>query len=137
MKEQELIGLVPIGIIHSPYSQPADAPRQGILSGDIMELEIFDAYHPGLEGLEAYERVVVLYWLDRADRKTLKATPPGTQRERGVFSTRSPHRPNPIGIGIAELIGISGNRITVRGLDAIDMTPLLDIKPYSPQIDHV
>lgn len=129
--------LVSIGVIHSPYRTPSDAPRQGRLSSEIMELEIHDNYLTGLDGLETYGHIVVLYWLDRADRTRLKATPPGTKTQRGVFSTRSPHRPNPIGMSIAELIEIKGKCIKVRGLDALDRTPIIDIKPYSPPIDHI
>jgi tRNA (adenine37-N6)-methyltransferase len=81
--------------------------------------------------------LIVLYWLDRADRTLLRATPPGQTEERGVFSIRSPVRPNPIGFAVVDLIRMEDTRLTVRGLDALDMTPVLDIKAYSPELDCI
>lgn len=127
----------PIGIIRSPYRVFQDAPRQGRLSETISTIEIFEEYAPGLTHIEQNNYLFVLYWLDRADRAALFATPPGEERARGVFATRSPHRPNPIAIGIVDLLGIDGRRLTVRGLDALDGTPLLDLKPYSPSLDSI
>jgi tRNA-Thr(GGU) m(6)t(6)A37 methyltransferase TsaA len=127
----------PIGIIRSPYRVFQDAPRQGRLSETISSIEIFEEYAPGLTHIEQNNYLFVLYWLDRADRTALFATPPGEERARGVFATRSPHRPNPIAIGVVDLLGIDGRRLTVRGLDALDGTPLLDLKPYSPSLDSI
>jgi tRNA-Thr(GGU) m(6)t(6)A37 methyltransferase TsaA len=127
----------PIGVIRSPYRVPSDAPRQGRLSETTSSIEIFEEFAPGLTNIEQNSHLFILYWLDRADRTALFATPPGEERARGVFATRSPHRPNPIAIGIVDLLGIEGRRLTVRGLDALDGTPLLDLKPYSPSIDSI
>jgi tRNA-Thr(GGU) m(6)t(6)A37 methyltransferase TsaA len=132
-----MIDIRPIGSVRSPYKAPGDAPRQGRLSPSVSRIEIFEEFAPGLRDIGGCTHLFVLYWLDRADRTVLSATPPGEERSRGVFATRSPHRPNPIAIGIVDLLGVDGRTLTVRGLDALDGTPLLDIKPYSPSIDCV
>ena len=126
-----------IGIIHSPYLSRDDAPRQGRFSDALFALEILSEYCEGLQDVEQEPHLLVLYWLDRSDRNKLKATPPHTGIEHGVFATRSPDRPNPIGICIVEFVRREGNMLFVRGLDAIDGTPLLDIKPYSADLDSV
>ena len=123
--------VIPLGIIHSPFQARGDAPRQGRFSDEIITLEILPEFTEGLQDLEQHPHLIVLYWLDRADRTALKATPPHTGIEHGVFATRSPDRPNPIGIGIVDLVRREGNRLFVRGLDALDGTPVLDIKPCS------
>jgi tRNA-Thr(GGU) m(6)t(6)A37 methyltransferase TsaA len=129
--------LKPIGRIRSPYRAAGDAPRQGRLSETIAEIEIFDSYASGLHGVERCTHLFVLYWLDRADRFLLTATPPGSGGSRGVFATRSPHRPNPIGLGIVNLLGVEGTTLTVQGLDALDGTPVLDLKPYVSSLDCI
>ena len=129
--------LVAIGVIRSPYKTSADAPRQGRLSSALSTIEIGEEYMAGVGDLEISRHIFVLYWLDRANRNTLSATPPGTSRKRPVFQTRSPHRPNPIGLAVARVERRVGNTITVTGLDALDGTPVLDIKPYSPGIDSI
>lgn len=122
-----------IGRIHSPYKQKGEAPRQGHLSRESMTLEVDPAFAPGLDGLQPGQLVVVLYWLDRAQRDILRTQTPFGPQVLGVFATRSPNRPNPIGLGVAELLTREGNRLTLRGLDALDQTPVLDIKPYIQQ----
>jgi tRNA-Thr(GGU) m(6)t(6)A37 methyltransferase TsaA len=131
------IECIPIGVVRSPYRVRGDAPRQGRLADTVAEIHIHDAYVPGLDSLERSSHLIVLYWLDRAERGHLFAKPPGETRERGVFSTRSPARPNPIGFGVVDLIRRKGGVLVVRGLDALDGTPVLDIKPYSPEIDCI
>jgi len=128
---------IPIGVVRSPYRKRGDAPRQGRLADTVAEIHILDEYTPGLGEIERSSHLIVLYWLDRADRDQLFARPPGETRSRGVFSTRSPARPNPIGFGIVDLIRRDGGVLVVRGLDALDGTPVLDIKPYSPEIDSI
>lgn len=137
MDESDRMECIPIGVVRSPYRKRGDAPRQGRLAVTEAEIRIFDDYAPGLQDVENASHLIVLYWLDRADRGLLFATPPGETRERGVFSTRSPARPNPIGFGVVDLARRDGNVLTVRGLDALDGTPVLDIKPYSPEIDSI
>jgi len=131
------IELRPVGTIHSPYRRPGDAPRQGRLLGRVSTIEIFKEYEDALPGVERFSHLIVLYWLDRADRDRLWATPPGETEPRGVFSTRSPHRPNPIGLAVTKLIARRDLLLDVLWLDALDGTPVVDIKPYSPSIDTV
>ena len=131
------LDLKPIGVIHSPYLKREDAPRQGRLSDRESVIEIFFEYADGLQDIEHHPHLIVLYWLDRSSRMTLKATPPGSGTEHGVFATRSPDRPNPIGFAVADLIRRDGSRLVVRGLDALDSTPLLDLKPYSSGTDCI
>ncbi|MEA2035518.1 MAG: tRNA (N6-threonylcarbamoyladenosine(37)-N6)-methyltransferase TrmO [Euryarchaeota archaeon] len=132
-----MMELKKIGEIHSPYKTNGDAPRQGRLKDTPVEIIIANEYLPGLKDLEHCTHIFVLYWLDRADRNLLSATPPGMTSPKGVFATRSPHRPNPIGLGIADLVKIEGNILHVKGLDALDRTPVLDIKPYAKGIDCI
>ena len=96
--------VTPIGIIHSPFRTREGAPRQGRFSDAQVTLEILPEFTEGLKDVEHQPHLIVLYWLDRSDRTTLKAIPPHTGIEHGVFATRSPDRPNPIGICIVELV---------------------------------
>lgn len=137
MKTARALELVPIGVIHSPYKVKGDAPHQGRLSPTASEIEIFPEYADGLKDIAERAHLIILYWLDRADRGTLTAIPPHSKKEHGVFATRSPDRPNPIGLAVVDNLGIDGARLIVRGLDAFDGTPVLDIKPYSPEIDCI
>ena len=132
-----MMDLKAIGVIHSSYKSLSDAPRQGRLRDITAEIELFTEYIPGLRDVDTCTHLFVLYWLHRADRSLLSATPPGTSTPRGVFATRSQHRPNPIGIGIVNLLGVRGGVLTVKGLDAVDGTPVLDIKPYVSSLDCV
>ena len=127
----------PIGYVRSPYKEQKDAPRQGRFSDVISEIVIDDAYLPGLRDVETKKHLIVLSWFDRSDRSTLVATPPSDRVEHGVFATRSPNRPNPIGLCLVDLLGRDGPVLRVRGLDALDNTPVIDIKPYSAEIDCV
>ena len=137
MKTTKKFELVPIGMIHSSYQKKVDAPHQGRLSTATSEIEIFPDYADGLKDIAQRPHLIILYWLDRADRHTLTAIPPHSRKEHGVFATRSPNRPNPIGLAVIDLLGINGNRLIVRGLDAFEGTPVLDIKPCSPEIDCI
>lgn len=131
------MALVPIGVIHSPYKRREDIPRQGRLSREICEIEVFPEYAPGLKDIEQCSHLFVLFWLHLGDRSRLLATPPHDRKEHGVFATRSPSRPNLIALDIVELLEAKGNRITVRGMDALDGSILLDIKPYSAEMDSI
>jgi L-fuculose-phosphate aldolase len=128
--EKDALELEPIGIIRSPLKDPSQAPKQGSEASVEGWLEVKEAYRDALLGLEPGRKVLILYWLDRADRSRLQVHPRGdTSRPlRGVFATRSPHRPNPIAVETVEVLEIHGTRLRVRGLDALDGTPLLDIK---------
>jgi tRNA (adenine37-N6)-methyltransferase len=127
----------PIGHVRSSYKEKGDAPRQGRLSDTVSEIVIDEQYLPGLEDVEKKSHLIVLSWFDRADRTMLKATPPHEKIEHGVFATRSPNRPNPVAFSVVDLIALDRNVLRVRGLDALDGTPVVDIKPYSPDIDCV
>lgn len=123
--------LRPIGVVQSTLTSLADAPKQvDDRIGDAW-LVLSDDYSAGLRGLTPGQDIVLLTWLDRANRAVLSVHPQGdpANPERGVFATRSPNRPNPIGLHRVPIIAIDEDRICVRGLEAIDGTPILDIKP--------
>lgn len=127
----------PIGHVRSPYKEKKDAPRQGRLSDTISEIVIDERYLTGLDGVEKKSHLIVLSWFDQADRTLLRATPPHEGVEHGVFATRSPNRPNPVAFSVVDLLGRKGNVLRVRGLDALDDTPVVDIKPYAQDLDCV
>ncbi len=131
----EPIALHPIGTVRSPYNVRGDAPRQGRLSDTISEIVIEDQYRPALWQIESQKHLWVLCWFDRADRTRLRATPPGATSEKGVFAIRSPDRPNPVSLCMVDLMSVKDNVLAVRGLDALDGTPVVDIKVYSSEID--
>jgi tRNA-Thr(GGU) m(6)t(6)A37 methyltransferase TsaA len=125
--------LNPIGVIHSPYKDRKQCPPQG--REEICEIEIFDQYTEGLKDIDGFSHLILLYWLHSAKAYSLLVKTPWNSELHGLFATRSPNRPNPIGFSVVELIKINGNRLKVKGLDALEGTPLLDIKPYLPEID--
>lgn len=129
------IELHPIGYVRSPYKVRGDAPRQGRLSETIAEIVIDEKYRPALWQIERMKHLWVLCWFDRADRTVLRATPPGTSAEKGVFAIRSPDRPNPVSLCMVDLLDVKDGVLRVRGLDALDGTPVIDIKVYSSGID--
>jgi tRNA-Thr(GGU) m(6)t(6)A37 methyltransferase TsaA len=125
------IQLNPIGRVASPLKEPADAPRQADEGAPEAWLQIDAGMKAAMAGLHVGDRIVVVTWLDRAGRDILEVHPRGdtARQPLGVFATRSPHRPNPIGLHVTEIAAIDGTRIRVRHLEAIDGTPVLDIKP--------
>jgi tRNA-Thr(GGU) m(6)t(6)A37 methyltransferase TsaA len=127
----------PIGVVRSPYKVREDAPRQGRLSDTVSEIVIDEKYLPGLDDVETKSHLIILSWFDRADRTVLRAPPYHEKIERGVFALRAPNRPNPVAFSVVDLLGREGNVLRVRGLDALDGTPVVDIKPYYPDIDCV
>lgn len=126
--------LKPIGVIHSPYKNIKDAPFQGNVK-ERCEIEIFKEYEKGLKDIEAWKHLIIIYLLDKAKRDTLLTLSPFDSKIHGVFAVRSAHRPNPIGIAVVDLIEVNGNRLVVSGIDAIDGTKVIDIKPYYAPID--
>jgi formylmethanofuran dehydrogenase subunit E len=136
MRKAEIV-LKPIGIIKSPYKTRSEAPRQGRLVKTLGTVEIFPEFSAGLKDIERRTHIILLYWLDQAYRDLLVTPTPDGPAPRGVFSIRSPGRPNPIGICTTELIERKGNVLTVKGIDTIDGTLLIDIKPYIPKLDAV
>jgi tRNA (adenine37-N6)-methyltransferase len=128
--------LTPIGIIHTPHQHAAGTPIQAALAAGVQgTVEVFAEYAEGLRDLEGFERIWLVYWLDRAKPPQLVVTPYLDTTPRGLFATRAPSRPNPIGLSPVRLLGISGNILAVEGVDILDNTPLLDIKPYLPAFD--
>jgi tRNA-Thr(GGU) m(6)t(6)A37 methyltransferase TsaA len=128
---QDSFELRPIGVVESPLSDPDAAPKQGF-EGSPEAVLVFDPdVLDGLRDLRAGERVIVLTWLDRADRDVLSVHPRDdvTNPERGVFSTRSASRPNPIGLHEVGIVSLDGPRVRVRDLEALDGTPIVDVKP--------
>jgi tRNA-Thr(GGU) m(6)t(6)A37 methyltransferase TsaA len=123
----------PIGVIHSPYKDRKECPPQG--REEICEIEISGQYGEGLKDIDGFSHLILLYWLHSAKANSLLVKTPWDSKPHGLFATRSPNRPNPIGFSVVELIEINGNRLKVKGLDALEGTPLLDIKPYLPDID--
>jgi tRNA-Thr(GGU) m(6)t(6)A37 methyltransferase TsaA len=122
-------GLVFIGRIHTPWTSRMVAPRQGRLDGPVCRVEIFEPWVAALDGLERYERIEVLYWLHLSRRDLVRQSPANDATTRGTFSLRAPVRPNPIGTSIVRFVGVEGPILLVRGLDCLDGTPLLDLKP--------
>ncbi|WP_414475837.1 tRNA (N6-threonylcarbamoyladenosine(37)-N6)-methyltransferase TrmO [Microvirga sp. M2] len=118
-----------IGRIRTPWTLRLECPRQGRLDGPVCRIELFEPWAAGLSGIDAYKRLEVLYWLDRSRRDIVLQSPRNDGTTRGVFSLRSPVRPNPIGTSVVELVGIEGATLLVRGLDCLDGTPLIDLKP--------
>ena len=121
----------PIGQVASALTDPSAAPRQGFEGGPDAWLELDERMAAGLEGIMPGDRILVLTWLHRADRDVLRVHPRDDVRnpQRGVFGTRSADRPNPIGIHEVEVVTIDGARVHVRELEAIDGTPVVDLKP--------
>jgi formylmethanofuran dehydrogenase subunit E len=132
MRERRSLELKPVGIIHSHYKSVGEPPCQGHDSEDISDVEVFEEFAEGLQDIEGFSHIVVIYWFHRSQRYELLVKPPGQDSLHGVFSTRSPHRPCPLGLTVVELVAREKNVLKVKGLDAIDGTPLLDIKPYIP-----
>jgi tRNA-Thr(GGU) m(6)t(6)A37 methyltransferase TsaA len=123
--------LNPVGRVRSPLTDPADAPKQGSEGAPDAEVVLDPDVLEALVGIERGTRVIVLTWLDRARRDVLRVHPRDDPSNpmRGVFSTRSADRPNPIGLHEVEVLAIEGNRVRVSGLEAVDGTPVLDVKP--------
>jgi tRNA-Thr(GGU) m(6)t(6)A37 methyltransferase TsaA len=126
----EQIVLTPIGHVESPLTDAASAPKQGFEGSPEAWLVLEPSVLEGLDGLAAGDEVIVLTWLDRAARDVLRVHPRGdpANPERGVFATRSPARPNPIGLHLVRIVSVDGPRLRVQDLEALDGTPIVDIK---------
>jgi tRNA-Thr(GGU) m(6)t(6)A37 methyltransferase TsaA len=125
----------PIGYIRSPYQNTEQVPK-GLGAQHAAEgiLDILPQYEAGLTDIEGFSHLIVLWVFDRAGGFELLGTPPSDNRPHGVFATRSPRRPNPIGFTVVELLRRDGSRLHVRGVDMLDGTPILDLKPYLSNI---
>ncbi len=135
--QREPIMLHPVGIIHSPFSGPGEAPRQGRGTTILSTIEIYPEYAPALGTLSGISHIWVLYWMDRADRDLLLARRSDWKEARPVFSIRSPARPNPIALSIGRVISVEGLVVTVTGIEALDGSPVIDIKPYVRDLDCI
>ena len=118
-----------IGRIRTPWTSRLETPRQGRHDGPVCRLEIFEPWVPAIKGVDFYENLEVIYWLHQSRRDLVLQSPKHHGSTRGTFSLRSPVRPNPIATSIVKLVCVEGSTILVRGLDCLDETPLLDIKP--------
>jgi tRNA-Thr(GGU) m(6)t(6)A37 methyltransferase TsaA len=128
----------PIGIIHSPHKSVEDMPIQPKGASEVSGHIIVDEkYIEGLQDLDGFSHIYLLYSFHQAKRTEMHVTPFMDKQTRGVFATRSPLRPNHIGISIVNLIRVEGNKVFVKGIDILDGTPLLDIKPYIEAFDAV
>lgn len=122
-------GLCYIGTIRTPWTSRLECPRQGRPDGPLCRIEIFSPWEGALDGIERYARLEVLYWLHQSRRDLVRQSPASDGTTFGTFAIRSPVRPNPIGTSIVELVSVEGSSVLVRGLDCLDGTPLLDLKP--------
>lgn len=128
--------LDPIGVIETPFRLPAGTPIQPSRArGALGKVRIHSGFHPGLKDLEGFERIWLVYWLHRAPSPSLLITPFLDTVKRGVFATRSPARPCPLGISAVRLLAIRDGILEVADVDIVDGAPLLDIKPYVPEFD--
>jgi tRNA (adenine37-N6)-methyltransferase len=132
--------LKPIGVVRSPFAERMSAPRQPRAAEHVQgTLELFRnaGFEHALEDLQSFRFIWVLFWFHKNQTFRPKVLPPRSERRRGVFSTRSPYRPNPIGMSAVELLGIEKLTLRVQGLDILDGTPILDLKPYVPYTDSI
>ena len=132
------IKVKPIGVIHSPYKQPADIPKPrgyelNKFDATQGEIELFKEYQDGLKDIDGFSHLIVLFTFHKSEKVHLTAHPPYDNKPRGVFATRSPHRPNLIGMTVVNLHSKKENILKISGIDMIEGTPVLDIKPYTPR----
>lgn len=129
-------GLYFIGTIRTPWKTRAECPKNPREAGDaICAIEVDARYARGLEGVAPNSSAVVLYFMDRARRDLVVQVPRHTGKPSGTFALRSPVRPNPIAVSVARIVAIAGTHLSVTGLDCLDGTPLIDLKPYRPAVD--
>jgi tRNA-Thr(GGU) m(6)t(6)A37 methyltransferase TsaA len=126
-----------IGRVRTPWQSREDCPKNARGSDAVCTLEVDPRWAGGLVGLEGVSHLIVLYWMDQARRDLVLQSPRHYAEHRGTFALRSPARPNPIAVSVARLVGIDGNKLSVVGLDCLDNTPLIDIKPYFASTDAV
>ncbi len=132
---KKTFSVLPIGIVHSPFKRMEDCPFQGAKAGTVGEVVLKEQFLPALKDLEGISHLYLLTFMHSADRKRLQTVTPHGPEIHGTFATRSSHRPNPIGLAVVELLKIDGCRLRIRGVDCLDGTPVIDIKPYNPDID--
>ena len=128
-------GVYFIGRMRTPWTRREECPKNGRESDAICTIEVDERYAAALKGVESCSHLLVLYWMDKARRDLVLQVPRHYGEQRGTFALRSPARPNPIAASVVKLSGISDNRLSVTGLDCLDGTPLIDIKPYFASTD--
>jgi tRNA-Thr(GGU) m(6)t(6)A37 methyltransferase TsaA len=126
-----------IGRIRTPWTRRTECPKNARESDAVCTIELDPRWVEGLKGLETASHVIVLYWMDEARRDLVFQAPRDYREQRGTFALRSPVRPNPIALSVARLVRIEGNMLSIVGIDCLDGTPLLDIKPYFASTDSV
>lgn len=126
-----------IGRIRTPWQRRQDCPKNARESDAVCTVELDARWEKGLSGLETVSHVILLYWMDKARRDLVVQAPRHYAEQRGTFALRSPARPNPVAVAVARLVGVEGNKLTVVGIDCLDNTPLIDIKPYFASTDSV
>ncbi len=125
-----------IGRIQTPWRSLKECPKNSAARKDVTAtIEVDEPFAAGLKDIALLSHLIVLYWLDRSQRTAILQAPSHVPEPRGVFALRSPVRPNPIGLSVVELVAVEGNRLTIRGIDCVDGTPLIDIKPYFASSD--
>jgi tRNA-Thr(GGU) m(6)t(6)A37 methyltransferase TsaA len=131
------ISYQPIGVVHSPFEGIKDVPIQPTAAAGIRgTVEVFAEFAAGLKDLGGFSHVILLYHFHRVTQARLAVIPFLDRKPRGVFATRAPSRPNPIGLSIVRLLSIEGDLLHIENVDIVHGTPLLDIKPYVPEFDH-
>jgi len=135
-RPEGLFSFRPVGRVRSPFKRPEDIPPPafappGFFDRARGELRVFKKYEPALKDTEGFSHLIVIFVFHQASGSKLQAVPPGQTERRGIFATRSPHRPNPIGLTVVRVLGRRGPVIRVSGLDLVDGTPILDIKPLT------
>jgi tRNA-Thr(GGU) m(6)t(6)A37 methyltransferase TsaA len=128
-------GIYFVGRIRTPWQDRSECPKNANGSDALCTIEFDPRYAEALAGIEAASHVILLYWMHRARRDLAVQMPRHHERPRGTFSVRSPARPNPIALSVARLVSRNGTRLSVVGLDCLDGTPLVDLKPYLPSVD--
>jgi tRNA-Thr(GGU) m(6)t(6)A37 methyltransferase TsaA len=131
-----MIELNPIGTIHTPFAKPVGMPIQPMGGAGVHgTVEIYEEYQAGLKDLDGFSHIILLYYFHRSQGYKLQVVPFMDTQERGLFATRAPRRPNPIGLSIVQLDRIEKGVLHIQNVDIVDGTPLLDIKPYVPDFD--
>jgi len=125
-----------IGIIHSPFKNKGEIPCQGYKTQEIGEVEVFKEYEKALVGIEGFSHIYLIYFFHKNTGFEPLVKPFLDDKKHGLFATRHFNRPNPIGISVVEILRVKGNIITIKNIDVLDKTPLLDIKPYVPLFDQ-
>ncbi len=132
-----MIEFKPIGIVHTPFPEPKGMPIQPAGGAGVKAtIEVFPQYRDGLADLDGFSHIIVLYHLHRSEGYKLRVVPFMDTVERGLFATRAPKRPNPIGLSVVQLDKIEDGVLYIQNVDIVDGTPLLDIKPYVPEFDQ-